>query len=224
MKRRSKHRERNAPIFFFKALNTRIDLVQLSKENENLEKMTETKSIYAKGYKWNIYRSSHQRCSVRKGIFRDFAKFTVKYLCQSLFFNKVAGRPATLLKKRLWHKYFTVNFAKSLKMPFLTEHLWWLLLYIFHLYPLAYMLFVSVIFSKFSFSLDSWTRSIRVFNALKKKIGAFLSRCLDRRFISGKQSLGGNNTLAFYNFPSTVSNSQETGKKVRKIVFMGKKA
>ena len=45
-------------------------------------------------------RSSHQRCSVRKGILRNFAKFTGKHLCHSLFFNKVAG-PAALLKKRL---------------------------------------------------------------------------------------------------------------------------
>ena len=38
---------------------------------------------------------------LRKGALRNFAKFTEKHLCQSLFFNKVAGlRPATLLKKR----------------------------------------------------------------------------------------------------------------------------
>ena len=44
-------------------------------------------------------RSSHRRSSVRKGVFRNFAKFTRKDLCQSLFFNKVAGlRPAALLK------------------------------------------------------------------------------------------------------------------------------
>ena len=36
-------------------------------------------------------RSSHQRCSVKKGVLRNFAKFTGKHLCQSLFFNKVAG-------------------------------------------------------------------------------------------------------------------------------------
>ena len=36
-------------------------------------------------------RSSHLRCSVRKGVLRNFAKFTSKHLCQSLFFNKVAG-------------------------------------------------------------------------------------------------------------------------------------
>ena len=31
-------------------------------------------------------------------------------------------------KKRLWHRYFPVDFAKFLRTPFLTEHLWWLLL------------------------------------------------------------------------------------------------
>ena len=60
-----------------------------------------------------------QRCAVKKGILRNFAKFTGKYLCQGLFLNKVAG---------LRHWYFPVNFAKSLRTPFFTEHLWWLLL------------------------------------------------------------------------------------------------
>ena len=40
------------------------------------------------------------------------------------FFNKIAGlSPATLLKKRLWHKCFPVNFEKFIRIPFLTEHL-----------------------------------------------------------------------------------------------------
>ena len=35
----------------------------------------------------------------KKGVLKNFAKFTGKNLCQSLFFNKVAGlNPATLLK------------------------------------------------------------------------------------------------------------------------------
>ena len=38
-------------------------------------------------------------------------------------------RPATLLKKRLWHRCFPVNFAKFLRTPFSTEHLRWLLLF-----------------------------------------------------------------------------------------------
>ena len=41
-------------------------------------------------------------------------------MCQSLFFNKVARlRPATLLKKRPWHKCLPVNFVKFLRTPFL---------------------------------------------------------------------------------------------------------
>ena len=46
------------------------------------------------------------------------------------FLNKVAGlRPATLLKKRPWHRCFPVNFVKFLRTPFFTEHLLWLFLY-----------------------------------------------------------------------------------------------
>ena len=33
------------------------------------------------------------------------------------------SRSGTLLKKRLWHRGFPVNFAKFLRIPFLTEHL-----------------------------------------------------------------------------------------------------
>ena len=64
-------------------------------------------------------RSSHQRCSVRKGVLRNFAKFTGKQLCQVFFYNKVAGpEPATLLKKRLWHRRFPMTFAKFLTTSF----------------------------------------------------------------------------------------------------------
>ena len=76
-------------------------------------------------------RNSHQRCSVGKGILRNFAKFKGKHLCQSLFLNKVADlRPATLLKKRLWHRYFLVNFAKFLRTSFLENTSVRLLLYV----------------------------------------------------------------------------------------------
>ena len=71
-----------------------------------------------KGYL--ICRSSHPRCSVKKGVLKHFAKFTGKHLCQRLFFNKVAGfRPATLLKKSLWHRCFPVNFVKFPRTRFL---------------------------------------------------------------------------------------------------------
>ena len=60
---------------------------------------------------------------------------TGKHLYQSPFFNKVASLgPATLLKKRPWHRCFPVNFAKFLRTPFSIEHLWWLLLIRHRLY------------------------------------------------------------------------------------------
>ena len=31
---------------------------------------------------------------------------------------------------RLWHRCFPVSFVKFLRTPFLTEHLWWLLLHV----------------------------------------------------------------------------------------------
>ena len=66
------------------------------------------------------FRSSHQRCSLWKGVLRNFAKFTGKHLLQSLFLNEVAGpEPATLLKKILCHRFFPVNFAKFLRKSFL---------------------------------------------------------------------------------------------------------
>ena len=55
-----------------------------------------------------------------KKVFLEIShKFTRKHLCQSLFFNKVAGlRPVTLLKKRLWHRCFPVYFAIFIRTPF----------------------------------------------------------------------------------------------------------
>ena len=55
-----------------------------------------------------IYKTSLRNETVRqivevfckKGVFRNFTKFTWKQLCCSLFFNKVGGlRPETLLKR-----------------------------------------------------------------------------------------------------------------------------
>ena len=39
----------------------------------------------------NLYRGSRPEVFCKKGVLRNFAKFTGKHQCQSLFFNKVAG-------------------------------------------------------------------------------------------------------------------------------------
>ena len=54
----------------------------------------------------HLHRSSPPEVFPKKGVLRNFAKFTEKHLCQRLFFNNLAGlglgvlRPATSLKKR----------------------------------------------------------------------------------------------------------------------------
>ena len=106
-------------------------------------------------WKWVQKQTSEVFCE--KGVPRNFTKLTGKYLCESPFFNNVAGltkwsntlkqfisilltnclsvfdhfvRPATLLRKRLWHSSFPVNFVKFLRTPFFIEHLGRLLLWL----------------------------------------------------------------------------------------------
>ena len=57
---------------------------------------------------------SDQKCSLKKGVLENFAKFTKKHLCQNLLFNK-----SFLLKKRLCLSCFPVNFVKFSRTPFL---------------------------------------------------------------------------------------------------------
>ena len=44
------------------------------------------------------------------------------------FFTKVAGSLLLFIKKRLWHRFFSVNYAKFLRTPFLQNTSGWLLL------------------------------------------------------------------------------------------------
>ena len=66
----------------------------------------------------HILRSSHQRCSVKKGVLRNFAKFTWKHLCQSLFFNKVAGGACNFIKKETLAQVFSGEFCEISKNNF----------------------------------------------------------------------------------------------------------
>ena len=68
-----------------------------------------------------LHLFSHLEVIYKKGVPKNLAKFAGKHLCQGLFLNKVAGLrryEKTLLKKRLWHRCFHVNFMKLLRTPF----------------------------------------------------------------------------------------------------------
>ena len=74
-------------------------LKDLNASTEKEEKMSRKSGLHLERVKKHKhffrvvcrYRSSNQRCSVSKGVVRNFAKFSGKHLCQSLFFNKFAG-------------------------------------------------------------------------------------------------------------------------------------
>ena len=59
----------------------------------------------------------------KKGVLRNSAKSTGKHLCQSLFFNKVAGA-CNFIKKETLAQVFSCEFCKISKNTFYTEHLW----------------------------------------------------------------------------------------------------
>ena len=95
-------------------------------------------------------RSSHQRFPMKKDVLRNFTKFTWKHLRPSLLFNKAAGlRPAILLKKRLYRRFFLVNFGKFLRTYFLQNTSGQLLLLICFL-----VFFTSLIFGKFYLNIS----------------------------------------------------------------------
>ena len=78
-------------------------------------------------------RSSRPTVFCEKGVLRNFAKFTGKHLCQSLFFNKFLF----FIKKETLAQTFSCEFYEISKNTFFTEHLRWLLLELFfRRYPL----------------------------------------------------------------------------------------
>ena len=69
------------------------------------------------GSEYYYDRRSHRTCSVRKGVLRNFAKFTRKYMCQSPFFNKLAGM-------RTLAEVLSCEFLEISKNTFFTDHRW----------------------------------------------------------------------------------------------------
>ena len=67
-------------------------------------------------------RRSQRKCSVRKGVLRNFAKLTRKHPCQSLFFNKGA-RACNFIKKETVAQLFSCEFCEISTSTIFTEHL-----------------------------------------------------------------------------------------------------
>ena len=69
-------------------------------------------------FKKKFFRSSRPEVFCKKSFLRNFAKFTGKYLCQSLFFNKVAGQACNFIKKETLAQVFSCEFCEISKNNF----------------------------------------------------------------------------------------------------------
>ena len=103
------------------------------------------------------FTNSRPEVFCKKGVLRNFAKFTVKQLCQSLLFNKVAGL-------RLWHRCFPMNFVKFLRTSFSLEHLWWLILQICRREVISDLFYPFKSFSILNFAMAEWFCHVTCFN------------------------------------------------------------
>ena len=85
---------------YLKFKNLRVKLkknyILLFMEQNFIRKYKSEKTWNLFNILFKLWKQSARRCSVRKGVVRNLA------------------RPATLLKKRFWHRCFPVNFAKFL--------------------------------------------------------------------------------------------------------------
>ena len=64
-------------------------------------------------------RSSHRRCSLR-----NFAKFTGKHLCQSLYFKKIESLACNFIKIETLAQVFSCEFSEISKNTFFTKYVW----------------------------------------------------------------------------------------------------
>ena len=75
------------------------------------------------------FRSALLKKGVIKKVFLEILQNSQENACAwDSFLIKLQARPATLLKKRLWHRCFPINFVKFPRTSFFTEPLRWLLL------------------------------------------------------------------------------------------------
>ena len=118
------------------------------------------------------FRRNHQMCFVKKEVLKNFAKFTRKQLCQSLFFNKAAGlRPYYNIfftehlqtVHKIWSfqlRISSVNVTKSARLlPYIVNDLLNFIYTLgssFLIYPFWLILSVSYNFWKFVYFLQSW--------------------------------------------------------------------
>ena len=78
--------------------------------------------------KCSYFRSSHQRCSAKKAVLKNFSIFAGKYLCWSLIIIAGLYRPITLLKRES-STGFSCEYCEIFKSTYFKEQRWRLLFF-----------------------------------------------------------------------------------------------
>ena len=109
----------------------------LKRLGSRIQKSRKVKFIFRKKNHQYLAEKVSQKTLNRQKYFQIEPTFIEMYILKSLEVrlqipdaeaNTRGLRPATLLKKRLQHRCFPVNFANFLRTPFFAEHIQWLLL------------------------------------------------------------------------------------------------
>ena len=75
---------------------------------------------------WMLLQKQPPEVFCKKGVLRNFAKFTEEHLCQSLSFNKAAGlrtEACNFIKEETLARAFSREFWEISKNTFFTDHL-----------------------------------------------------------------------------------------------------
>ena len=83
-----------------------LDAKQFLSARKHTNCRVHTIYLYVINLVTSMERISQQRCSIKRCVLKNFAKFIGKHLCQGLFLNKI-------------DRSFPANFAKFLRTPFI---------------------------------------------------------------------------------------------------------
>ena len=69
------------------------------------------------------FRSSQRRCSIEKGVLKNFAKFTESTCARVTFLIKLQAEAGNFIKKETLAKMFSCEFCEIFKNILFMEHL-----------------------------------------------------------------------------------------------------
>ena len=119
-------------------------------------------------YRDFIYRSRRSQMFFKIGVLKNFAIFTGKHLCWSLFLIQLQAQAQAckFIRKRLQHRCFPVNIAKFLKTASFTEHLQWLLLHLISQFLNEEIFIEPTVFADFPAICQKDTETVRLMKFL----------------------------------------------------------